>query len=785
MENRAGSDFKAQPPGRTSLLASIFMVFFAFGFCSIIVQTTLVREFLVVFSGNELCLGMVFGIWLFWIGVGAALGSWISHRTKRPGLLFAMLAVGLSVTPVGQIYAIRLVRAFYNLEMGLLLSFGQMAKFALVCLAPFALMVGLTFPLGCRVLERQRGTDPVGIGWIYVVESAGFLVGGVVFTFVLVTHGHYAPFANAAIGFGMVSLACFISDLGCFSKKSRLLGIAVTIAATAVFLAFSGRIDRRSVQERWDALKVNLELKRSVDSRYENLAVGYSNEQYTVFGSGSPMFAFPDEYTYAPVANSVLSEHPNPKSVLLIGNGSQGLIREFLANPIESLWHVELDPMMTEVVLPFLPEPDKKALHDPRLHRAHGDGRLFVKTAKEKFDVVFINIPDPSTAMLNRYYTKDFYEEVKRILNPGGVVAARMSSAAAYIGEDVGDYAGSIYHTFSDVFGNVVINPGEHNYLFGSPQPGVVTDNFEVLGKRYKERGVESQYFSEYNFMLLFPQPKTKWWRQQLEERSGRKRNTDLQPISYFYNLLMWDHFSGSHLRGLFRKVEKLKLRTVAAVLAALVFLRLAYSFVFRRRFAARVKFNCLLSMAVCGFSVMVFDITLIFGFQNLYGYLYHMIGLISALFMFGLAIGGIFTNIVLKRKKAGLRAVFAVHVALIVYALVLPLCMKLLSSGPLSTLSVQKSQPFFVFLVVMAGILGGVEFPLVSSVFFQHSRRTGVTAGLVDGSDHLGACLGAVLSGTIFVPIIGLAETCYIVAMASIACVVLIGILMLQEKRH
>jgi len=768
------------------MLTSILLVFFVLGFCSVVVQTTLLREFLVVFSGNELCLGILFAVWFLWIGVGAAIGSWLSHFTKRPGLLFAALTIAGTFTPFAQIYCIRLVRAIYDAQMGVYISFPDMLKFALPCLAPFGLMIGVTFPLGCRVFARQGGGEGIGIGWVYVVESLGFLTGGVVFTFILVTHGRYSAFLNATLGFGLVALACFVCDLGCFGKKARIGGVVGTIVAVAVLLALDGRLDRESVLKRWQSLKLNLELKKSVDSRYENIAVGYAEGQYTVFGSGSPMFAFPDPYNYAPLANYVLAQHPDPKSVLVIGNATQGLLREMLAcRDIESLRHVEFDPMMTEVIKPYLPKEDLEALRDPRLRRAHGDGRFFIKTTKEKYDLVFVNIPDPTTAMINRYYTHDFYNEVKAVLNENGVVAITMSTAANYIGEDVGDYAGSIFRTFRDVFPYMVVSPGEHNFLFGALKPGIVTDNKEELKRRFKSRTVKTKYFTEYHFELLFPQPRTEIWRKQLEERAGVKRNTDLQPISYFYNLILWDRFSGSHLRGLFRWVEKLKLRDVALALLLFVALRLLYTLAIRRNVVASVKFNALLSMLVVGFSSMVIDLTLIFGFQNLYGYVYHMIGLISALFMFGLAIGGVSTNVVLRRREAGLKALFGVHIALVAYALFLPVFMRMLSSGALSRVGIGTSQLFFLSLIVLAGIICGVEFPLASGVFFQHSKRTGVTAGLVDGADHLGACVGAALSGTVLVPIIGLLRSCYVVALVSVACMILIGVSILRERRR
>ena len=40
-----------------------------------------------------------------------------------------------------------------------------------------------------------------------------------------------------------------------------------------------------------------------------------------------------------------------------------------------------------------------------------------------KYDVVIIDLPDPSTAQINRFYTIEFFNELKKILNKGWVVS--------------------------------------------------------------------------------------------------------------------------------------------------------------------------------------------------------------------------------------------------------------------------------------------------------------------------------------------------------------------------
>ena len=68
---------------------------------------------------------------------------------------------------------------------------------------------------------------------------------------------------------------------------------------------------------------------------------------------------------------------------------------------------------MAESIYPFFPKKDKKILHDPRVRVFYTDGRFFLRTTKMRYDVVFVDLPDPSTAMLNRYYTIEFFKEAE------------------------------------------------------------------------------------------------------------------------------------------------------------------------------------------------------------------------------------------------------------------------------------------------------------------------------------------------------------------------------------
>jgi len=71
-----------------------------------------------------------------------------------------------------------------------------------------------------------------------------------------------------------------------------------------------------------------------------------------------------------------------------------------------------------------------------------------------------------------------------------------------------------------------------------------------------------------------------------------------------------------------------------------------------------------------------------------------------------------------------------------------------------------------FSFLPVIAGFLGGLQFPLANKLYLEktHSSNT-YSASLTYGLDLFGSCLGAVLVTVFLLPIIGIPLTCFLVA--------------------
>jgi spermidine synthase len=81
-------------------------------------------------------------------------------------------------------------------------------------------------------------------------------------------------------------------------------------------------------------------------------------------------------------------------------------------------------------------------------------------------------------------------------------------------------------------------------------------------------------------------------------------------------------------------------------------------------------------------------------------------------------------------------------------------------------------SQVAFPGLALLAGMLGGYQFPLASRIYFSNGSQR--SAGALYGLDLLGACAGAVALSLYLFPVFGFLKTALLIAVLNLAPAVL-----------
>lgn len=130
-----------------------------------------------------------------------------------------------------------------------------------------------------------------------------------------------------------------------------------------------------------------------------------------------------DEYAYHEMlAHVPLLSHPHPKSVLIIGGGDGGTLREVLKHRnLEKIVEVEIDPTVIELSKKYFSSVSNGSYDNPRVKLIIQDAKKFVKETKETFDVIIIDSNDPEGAA-KVLFSSEFYGDCKKILNSGGIL---------------------------------------------------------------------------------------------------------------------------------------------------------------------------------------------------------------------------------------------------------------------------------------------------------------------------------------------------------------------------
>ena len=442
-----------------------------------------------------------------------------------------------------------------------------------------------------------------------------------------------------------------------------------------------------------------------------------------------------------------------------------------MKHPVAKVDYVELDGLIITMAKDYLPGPYYAPVRDKRVSTIFADGRYFVKTTAAEYDVIILNIGDPYTAQLNRYYTVEFFREVKRVLKAGGVLSFGLGSSESYMNRALRDFLASIYVTLASVFDDVKVIPGETAYFLASGSRGALTYDYDALMARAKERSLDIQYVREYYLSSKLAREKILFMEDAL--RVPAKINHDFTPISYYFDILFWaTRFKDSLYSAVFKIVTERVVWVVTACVAALMLL----AGLATRGAGRGFERATLLAVAGNGFSQISLQVVTLVAFQILYGYLFYKLGFVMTAYMAGIALGGWRATRAIPGLKDEKRLIALSIGAIGLYAMALPVIFNALSGLKGGVFFWMGSNVVFALLPLAAGFMGGFLFPLASKVRLAQGSGAGSVAGVNYGADLAGACLGAVLSGAFLIPILGIAKMCYLVAGVNGVVLILIA---------
>lgn len=402
---------RPRAPKKIVLLVSVVVI----AVCGLIYELLSATLSSYLFGDSVFHFSVVIGLFLSAMGVGAFLSKWVEGD-----LLATFIWVEVGVGLVGGFSGLTLFAAFaYQWSFWTVLIAN--------CLVVGAL-VGLEIPL---ILRLSKQIDPlrISVGNVLGFDYIGSLLASILFPAVLVPQLGLmrTSFLFGAINVAVAGLALYLfrDEL---RRRRRLIGaIAFAFVLLVGGLVAGGKLVR--------ALEDDLYQDTIILSRqtlFQRLVITRFRSDYRLYLNGNLQFSTVDEHRYhESLVHPALSSVRSPKRVLILGGGDGMALREVLRHrEVESVELVDIDAAMVRLFArhPLLQRLNAGAFGDRRVRVHNTDALGFVQRAKGRYDVILIDLPDPRTLSLGRFYTASFLRLLKTRLAPGGALALQGTS---------------------------------------------------------------------------------------------------------------------------------------------------------------------------------------------------------------------------------------------------------------------------------------------------------------------------------------------------------------------
>jgi len=428
-------------------------------------------------------------------------------------------------------------------------------------------------------------------------------------------------------------------------------------------------------------------------------------EEYTFWESGTPTFSAFNITAAEEKIHYPLCQLDTVDDVLLIGGGMGETLGEILKYSPRHIDYVELDPALIKVARQFgLLSPHAQVSIVP------ADGRRYITDSNKRYSAIILDLPEPDTFQINRFYTSEFFAHTKRILKKDGILSFSLIANPNYLSEVRVKKLSSIFNTVKKYFHNVLLVPGEEIYFLASDE--TLSPDIPL---KLRKKSIITSYIDGFYYGNVTKERITF-----LNESINPDEfiNTDFQPrvINIMFNEWFKKYGTSPHW-----------------FLAGLVGLLVFYMLLIRKE--EYILFST-------GFAAMGVEMLILFSFQVLYGCIYLKVGMVITSFLLGLLPGAIIGN---RRKKRGKGMLIQAETGMILLLLTYLIWVNVYHS-------MIPEYIFFLYGFTFS-LLCGLEFPVAAEIIGEEKSPA---AGLF-AADLVGAGAGTLAIGTLFIPLFGI----------------------------
>lgn len=486
----------SQPVSRVTMIV-VLAAFGLSGFVALCYEVIWSRVLTLIIGSSVYAFSIMLTTFLIGLAVGASVASRVVDRIRRPILTFAIVELSIGLASLVGAYVFNelpyLFVQLYRWMAGSGFALLLLARFAvasMVMIVPTVLL-GALFPLVVRIAfsskdrpERERGYLGRTVGNAYAVNTIGAIGGAFLSGFALTPLLGLLGNLKLSVALNFVVAGALFLVSG--ARITRIMGMGAA-AALIVVIAL--------ITPPWDIAVMSSGVYRyapamSSMSRQEFLdyfSLGnqgeavYYNEGITATvvvqqqagGRVLKVNGKPDASTGQDLPTQVLIGtlpllvREQTDDVLVVGLGSGVTLGSVQQFPVKRVTCVELEPAVIEASHHF-DDVNNRPLEDPRLTMVANDGRNFIDTTTEKFDVIVSEPSNPWLTGVANLFTLEYFKRGAERLKEGGVFSQWLQ-----IYEMPPEDVKTLVATFNSAFPYVHLfrGSGSDLMLLGSKQP--------------------------------------------------------------------------------------------------------------------------------------------------------------------------------------------------------------------------------------------------------------------------------------------------------------------------
>ncbi len=469
MAGRMAHDRRAEKPKDHVLLAgtsrATYVVVALSGFAALGAEVAWTRILTLLLGGTVYTFSMIAGGFLSGLGIGSAAGTWAARQTRRPGVALAVCQMGVML---GVAWAATLMsRAFPYWPIDPALATGPWFNFQIdllrvvISVLPAALFWGASFPIALAAIAPRTSDAGRLVAGLYAANTIGAVAGALVVSLAVIPA--FGTLAAQRLLIWTAGIAAVLMFMSTSTADVPLASVRrAGLAVAALVLAVSAAASVAPVPPDLIAYGRQIATFRGARYLYQgeglNASVAVSEleggvRNFHVSGKVEASTEVHDMRLQRLLGHVSALMHPRPRTVLVVGFGAGVTAGSFVLHPsVERIVICEIEPLIPRVVAGFFSKENNDVLSDPRVEVVYDDARHYILTTDEKFDVITSDPIHPWVKGAAALYTKEYFEQVRAHLNPGGVVTQWVP-----LYQSSEDVVKSEIATFFDVFPNGTI----------------------------------------------------------------------------------------------------------------------------------------------------------------------------------------------------------------------------------------------------------------------------------------------------------------------------------------